>query len=545
MNITIRDIVKIGGLKNAEIVAGIGGIDNIVESISVLEVAESEISRWVLKNQLYITSFYAIHANVEKQKEVIKALHKAKGCGLVLCHVNLWIKSIDKEIIELCNLLNFPLVAARSEVSYVEILNPIIEKLMKINVDDFQMLLSTQNNLIELVANKDELEDIFKNISSLFEHEVMFFDLNNNCIFSKNVSKKDLIVTMENYLKENFNGLNIECTRNGYALRDTENIKRIIYPIKTVGIFYGFIVTIYEESRFEYTITMIENIANICTLIYTKKSRIQEMEEINTQDYISDLITWNFRNEEVALKAGLDIGWDITNKSRVIIVNINSIQENLNNMEVKDIQKYVKKYLYPLIVQEVKYSNPKNLIGFRSDIIFILFDKNNIISDENSSHLLASKILQICDQNIIGSISIGISNNMNAFIDIPNGYREASNAAIMGRNFIGENKIVRYSDLGFLPILKELKSQEKAMDIGKQLLKPLKDYDETNNTEYMDTLKYLLEYDLNTFIVAEKMYLHKNTILYRKNKIIEILNNNPFEMPHKLNYLLAFMINSI
>ena len=96
------------------------------------------------KNELYITSFYAIHTNIEKQKEVIKVLHKSGGCGLVLCHIDMWIKDIDKEIIELCNTIDFPLIVANSEVSYVEILNPIIEKLMKINIDNFQLLLSTQ-----------------------------------------------------------------------------------------------------------------------------------------------------------------------------------------------------------------------------------------------------------------------------------------------------------------------------------------------------------------------------------------------------------------
>ena len=49
MNLTVRDILSLGGLRDASIVAGNGGVNNIVDSISVLEVADSNISKWVLK----------------------------------------------------------------------------------------------------------------------------------------------------------------------------------------------------------------------------------------------------------------------------------------------------------------------------------------------------------------------------------------------------------------------------------------------------------------------------------------------------------------
>ena len=121
----------------------------------------------------------------------------------------------------------------------------------------------------------------------------------------------------------------------------------------------------------------------MCTLIYTKKSRLKELQEIYVQNYISDLITWNFRNDDVAIKSGLDLGWDIRNKSYLVIININSIQEYLFRKEVKDIQNYVKKYLYPLIVEEVKSFNPKNLIGYRSDMVFILIERDKKLDEEN------------------------------------------------------------------------------------------------------------------------------------------------------------------
>ena len=58
MGLTIKEALKFGGLFGASVVAGKEGLDTPIESVSVLEVAEHNISRWVLKNQLYITSSY-------------------------------------------------------------------------------------------------------------------------------------------------------------------------------------------------------------------------------------------------------------------------------------------------------------------------------------------------------------------------------------------------------------------------------------------------------------------------------------------------------
>ena len=69
MGLTIKEALKFGGLFGASVVAGKEGLDTPIESVSVLEVAEHNISRWVLKNQLYITSFYAIWDNVARRRK--------------------------------------------------------------------------------------------------------------------------------------------------------------------------------------------------------------------------------------------------------------------------------------------------------------------------------------------------------------------------------------------------------------------------------------------------------------------------------------------
>ncbi|MHC1719573.1 MAG: PucR family transcriptional regulator [Clostridiaceae bacterium] len=545
MGLKIKEVLNFGGLKDAEIVAGKGGLDNIIESISVLEVAEPNIAKWVQTNQLYITSFYAIYSNVEMQKEVIKALHKSGGCGLVICHFELYVKNVDKVLIDLSNELNFPLIIAKSEVSYVEILNPIIERLMHISADESKLLLSALNRLIEIVTNEGEIKDIFKNISNMFKGEILFFDSDHKSINSTNIKNKSNASKIEQYLKDNHYSLNSECWNKSHIYRMIEGKLRLVYPIKTVGMFYGFIIANAQDNNQDYSLKMIENIAKACTLIYSKKNRIIEMNEKYINDYINNVIEWNFKSEDECLKTGLELGIDITEMFSLIAVKINYIEKDVINRDIRNEYQFVKKFLYPKIVQKVKAKNSKNIIIYKNKTIFVLLQKNDVGGNKYDELILAEDLLKICGEVIRGSVSIGISDQINRFTEIPDAYRKAEEAAQLGKNFIGENKITQYGDLGFLTIINEIKYNKEAIELKSRILKPLQEYDKQNNTNLHETLEYLLESGANVSLTAEKMFLHKNTVLYRKNRIMEILGENPFEMPKLLDFMIAYALSKM
>ena len=80
------------------------------------------------------------------------------------------------------------------------------------------------------------------------------------------------------------------------------------------------------------------------------------------------------------------------------------------------------------------------------------------------------------------------------------------------------------------------------LETAENLLRPLREYDEQNNARLCKTLECILQSDMDLTVAAEKLFLHKNTVLYRKNKIIDILGVNPFKMPYLLNFMLASLL---
>lgn len=538
-NVLIKDIFNIDVFKDAEIVAGKNGRNNQIASISVLEVTGKEIELWVLEDQLYITSFYAIIQDLKEQKEVIKTLQRNKAAGLVICHIDLFLKEIHPEIIQLCNELNFPLIVANSERSYIEILNPILLKLTENDSKEkFRNLINMQDRLIRYISTQGDLDYIYRTMTNEYGKKVFFLDNNDHIIYpAYHPSEKIPSLIFKHYPKvmEDASMGNKE-----YVIINDKDLKAIVYPITTNGVQHGSIVVEYAaDDNISVSLHLLRSMASICTLIFTQTSRIRELDNIRKQEYISDLITWNFRSDEIAIKRGLEINWNIVDKNRLLLINLNDLQ--LSSLEsVMNLEKFINEVLYDGIKQIVKQNNKKNLIGQRSDTFIILLE----LEEKNSyqeAKALGEKILNYCLDTFKGSVSIGISSPIKNHRDIPEAYKEAMDAAKMGRFFIHDNHVSVFEDLGFYGILRDMQRMNKFKEIRNSIFQSFQEHDEDNKMDLYKTLKVLIYHDMNTEKAAETLFLHRNSINYRKRKIVEILGYEPWKMPHLLNTILCIV----
>lgn len=394
-------------------------------------------------------------------------------------------------------------------------------------------MINMQNKIIEYIAMKKDINLIFKTMCQYYGHKIIFLDINYKVLYPKNEKDLNEVVSKIEY---NYSFIKKEYMKNGYCLLDVENKKSITMPIQINGLNYGIIVADYVEDELQKSIDILHSITNLCTLIFTKHSRTLELELVRKQEYIGDLITWNFRSDEVALKMGLDIGWNILNKNKMIIVNLNIIQESIKG-STKEFTKLINGKLYDKVEDIVKEENELNLMGIRSDIFVILLENNGENSYERSRHL-GNKILNVCKENLIGSISIGISGDIKNYKSIPNAYTQAMDSAKIGRQFWGVDKVINFEDIGFYSVFRDFLSSKQYKTIRNHIFDKLKKYDNYTGQDLYITLKHLIYNNMNTEKTAKDMFLHKNTINYRKRKIVEILGYEPWNMPYIFNTLM-------
>ncbi|MBQ4339672.1 MAG: PucR family transcriptional regulator ligand-binding domain-containing protein, partial [Firmicutes bacterium] len=108
MSVTVSDLLNLPSLKQAKVVAGSGGLNKIVSTISVLETVDPSILIDGLFSQgeyfgseIVITGFINCINDVDCQCANIKRLAEGGDVGIILFYVGIYRPKIDQRLIDL------------------------------------------------------------------------------------------------------------------------------------------------------------------------------------------------------------------------------------------------------------------------------------------------------------------------------------------------------------------------------------------------------------------------------------------------------------
>lgn len=141
------------------------------------------------------------------------------------------------------------------------------------------------------------------------------------------------------------------------------------------------------------------------------------------------------------------------------------------------------------------------------------------------------------------NIKIGISYPFFTIKQLYNHYQQAYKALILGQLFKPSKKVYSYEDYMAYDLISRVDDKNSLSTMLHPSLSILKDYDKKNKTHLFETLKAYINNDCTIKTTASELFIHRNTLSYRINRIIE-LTNLDFEDYHtKFLLKFSFLIN--
>lgn len=542
MQLTVEAVMKLEPLTYGEVIAGHKGLSNIVTSVSVLEIPKATV--FLKEGEIEISAFYSIMDSVGAQLDVIKALKKCKSSCLILCHVGLILNSVSQPLIDLCNELDFPLILAPPNIAYVDIISPILDSLLHTQNQKLAHAMRIYDKMTNLMLEEKEFDDIIATLSKLLNRQVCFFSYNNVCVSS---SHGELTPEYNIYIKQNIQDhLNsfIDDKKDVYItpIEGSESI--LLAPVVSSMMYYGVMAIFNASDLSELDSISIVQTKNALGIITLNKINLKDYNILLKHDYINDLIVWNFSDEEIALQRGLSLGYDVSKIKVVMIVDIFNFSEFSVQYSENQLQK-IKADFYNTVQNELSYFAPESIMINFSDKILILF------SSEEAEAFTQQRILKIGEQlrktinhTLNLPVSVGIGRYYNNISNIKNSYQEALSALRISNRIFEEPKCTFFEDIQVYSFIRDSIDISKAQLIVEDLFLSIRQYDEENNTQLLPTFKMLILCDMDTIAAAEKMFLHKNTVLQRKKKISNLFKYDPFSMPYRLQFQLAILFDS-
>lgn len=186
ISITVRDVMRLPCMNNAEIVAGKNGIDNIVTGVSVLEYSEPPqapekmfFDREYLGSEIVITSFASVGDEVDKQYAEIQNLSATGAVGIVLYYMALFVKRLDNRIIQLANELGFVIIVmppAHYHLRYLESITCIQNAILLDRLKTINFAPEVFNTLSSLPQSQQSMNTFLRILSDYLQVTLVLTD---------------------------------------------------------------------------------------------------------------------------------------------------------------------------------------------------------------------------------------------------------------------------------------------------------------------------------------------------------------------------------
>ena len=137
-------------------------------------------------------------------------------------------------------------------------------------------------------------------------------------------------------------------------------------------------------------------------------------------------------------------------------------------------------------------------------------------------------------------IWVGISSQVTDISNLRTAYLRAKAAINMARD--QEKPLLYFDEMGIYKLLYSIPDKSLLQELCQSKLGPLLEYDREHHASYADTLEMYLECGGSIQAMAARMFIHRNTIIYRMNNIKQLLGCDLETTEEKLPYLIACMI---
>lgn len=270
------------------------------------------------------------------------------------------------------------------------------------------------------------------------------------------------------------------------------------------------------------------------------------LEELPYKDLLMNIIFFNKITYEDFIERISASGYNFLNSFRIIIVTIDKFQQYLSCKNIKDEQSifHIKNTLLRSVNTSIWNARcrPISFLQNESVVFLLINEKDKFI---NFSSFLKN-IREGIKKNFLDiSINIGVGNVHSEFSKIKTSYIEAEKALKVTKAEGYSDETMFYTDIGAYKLLSEIKDINLLREYYDDTVGILKQYDVQNGTDFVNILYVFLKENGNYIKTAKRLYLHRNTLMYKINKIQEIIKRDLTDAKVRFEFYLGYMVKNI
>lgn len=547
MSLTIKKLLELRSINGLVIIAGKTGLNKSIYNVNIIDNPDS--FEWFNPGDFLISSGYFFKTSPMLQRRLVRQLAE-KNCAGLGIKINRYWDKIPTPIIQECNKRGIPLITIPYNYSLSQIYN-------EINTEIYSRensLLNRYKKIQEAFGNysfeENEKENIIKTLVNLINNSVLLLD--SEFYLLDYFEHPNEVENISNFLELNVRS---RCFTSEFLFDIPKNIKKLplniskvfiknekeiickFFPIVHSNTIYGYFVIWESQKKLEYLdLVAIKSASLFISLDRIKAKQIEEALIKEKENFFDDLI----QNRIVSMNALKNLAtlYGLNPENTYVIMTI-----SLNNY---DLQQFTKVTNILSEIAKTKNIKFKQFYKHSFIILFLFFQKSLLDKKILDSVKILAKDLEIAlKKHKICFEKIVISSICKDFSELGKVVLTTFEILNLSTQINFKEKICVFNDIKSFYFLNNFIKKEDLKIFYNQVLGQLEEENKLSNNKFIETLDYYFQANQNIALASKLANIHRNTFLYRMEKIKVILEDDFNDSESLFNYQLALHIGKI
>lgn len=535
--------------KGAFVVAGLQGLNKDVQSVNMMDAPD--IINYLNKHELLLTTAYSIKNHPEALLELVEQMAK-QGCAGLALKTQRYLKVIPKDVIQLANKLEFPIIELPVEPSLGEIVNESLKLILEERTEELHYALDIHRKFSDIIISGKGLYEVIDRLAKLIKSPVVLMNHRLETIAASRKYGEDFYYEIAYQINEELKKRDIT-SREKLILHiqfpyTKEKQIATLFPVQTNVYQKGFLIVFKQISEeTSAALLAIEQAANVTSFELMKLHAVEQNARMIKNEFLTDFVEGNYSSEMDIEKRGRFYNLK-SNHHYICIASKLDEDEDLYGDLFDTSESHMQIYkdaIYEQLRVWLRYYFDEFIIFTKGDLYLILVETEGFIGDAESEMIGKLKEIQAeVYENLLISLSFGIGKIAEQLLHVPNSYQESLDALRSGYRSQKKQFVQTCNTKGVTELLRAVAPQ-KLKDFYTSSLKSLAESGRKDEQDLIETLAMYIEKNGQIADTAKELFVHRNTVIYRIKKCEERLNVDlkKAEDIHKLRT--ALLIRSI
>lgn len=524
MNVT--DFLSLPIAENFNILAGDSGLNNTITGVNILD--NPEAMTWLSPGELIVTSGYFFKQDDQAIERFFKSFHDI-NISAICIKPQMYLTPIPNELYTYSELYHIPMIEIPYGIAFSKIMITVMNRLSDFSNDTTQLALDINSKFMEYGLKGNTFDELGTQIESLLDNPLIITNSTWHLLTNDVSSPFKPYVTSQkgahffdpNSLKQL--PFNLEQLKHPVTMRFKDDTESMIFPIFFNDITYGYLIVLQENRRFsQQDYIVLENVTPSIALKIVHQTETKRINNRIERDFYRELLFGNKPLEELR---GMKQSFDFKSQYTVFILEVDSINK-------KETDPVKKKYNEELEVASIlnaidlyKQSFYHPLHFFKHGTYYIGMLGDSTPSEIKQSSAFFSELLDYVQSFLTDGTTLSIFvGTKEPVSDIQKSYDIAKK--LMAFKNDSTHSIYQPDDYYFELFIHEQIHSDTANQLINHYLGPLIQADRKKDSQLLDTLDSYLSNNQNLASASRELFIHRNTLLYRIEKIESLLSHS-------------------